>query len=217
MLLSSAASPVRCIEGCGGGGEPTVLALIGLVMAFLSLAIALKAWKVSDSSLAIANQQHQEFLKALQARADFDVSLHLEEHPDWLVETDSDEVRLKLRLVITNSGTKAATDVGVNLLAPAELRDLKSEGKQATTPTTKIEELTASDGSTYPAQYLVELIPRFSLSMTNIKFASAVFDAPKMPGDERLVPLLFRVWSDDMPDDVDVRSATGEIQIRRTA
>ncbi len=211
MLLVGVGAPVRCIEGCGGG-EPTALTLLGLVVAFLSLAIALKAWKVSDSSLAIATQQHQEFLKALRARADFEIELYLEGHFGWIVETDADEIRLEWKLVITNSGTKAAADVGVNLLAPADLRDLQSEGKRATAPTTKIEDLQASDGSTYPAQYLVELIERFSLRMTYVKFASATVDTPRTPGDERLVPLLFRVWSDDMSDDVDIRSVTAEVK-----
>lgn len=95
-----------------------------MVVALLSLAIAIKAWKVSDSSLSIANEQHREFLRQLRARADFQIELHLESHPDGNIETAEDQVTLKWRTSIENTGSKAANSVGVNLMAPADLHDL---------------------------------------------------------------------------------------------
>jgi len=215
MFASAVAEPVRCVEGCGGG-DPSTLGILGFVIALLSLGAAFKAWKISDASLEIANAQHQEFLKQLRARADFKLELHLEGHPGPVVETTADEVTLRWRMTIENSGDKAATDVGVNLLIPADLRNLRSDEKTGTTPPTTIERLQASDGSDYPAQYLAELVSRFSLRMARITYASATVKTPTTPGQERLVPAVFRVWSPDMPDEVEFRSVKSEVRIRRT-
>jgi hypothetical protein len=213
-IAFSTATPVRCIEGCSGGDSGT-LGIIGIVLAVVGVMIALKAWRVSDAALSIAREQHQEFLKGLRARADFAVAVELEGHPDGVVETTEDKVALEWKTKIESTGEKAATGVGINFLAPAELQDLRWEGKSASSPTTPIEKVTASDGTTYPAQYLVDLIERFGLKLVQVKFVYATVDAPVHPGEDRLVPVLFRVWSADMPDDVGMRFVESEVRIRR--
>lgn len=215
-MLLAAAKAVRCIEGCGGESTSTITA-IGLVLALVGVAIALMAWRSAAGALTIAREQHKEFLGQLRARADFEIGLVLEGHPSGLIETGQDEVRLRWSTKIENCGNRAATDVGINFLAPNDLRSLAWDQQDATKPSSTIERLKASNGTTHPAQYVVRLMERLSLRMVHINYASAVADTPKNPGEERIIPVMFRVWSADLPDEIKWRVVESEVTIRRTA
>lgn len=219
-MLPAAVESVRCIEGCGGGGEPA--AYIGLVVAFLSLAVAFAAWRVSQNSLKIAREEHRVFLRQLNARADFELTIEGKDHGPEIV-TYAEEVKVVWKLGITNSGQRAAADVGINFLAP----QLGVEGlvwteetarfvssQRAAERLTTTDELPASDGTSWPAQYLVQTLDRLSRRTHHISFAMATLVSPP-PGESRIVPVKFKVWSDELPDDVEARWVTNELIIKR--
>jgi len=113
-----AVTDVNCVEGCGGD---LTLTFVGLGVAISSLLLAIKAWRVSESGLRIANAEHRVFMKQLEARADFDLEIYLVSPlhvPDAVIETDQPELQLKWQLGISNSASKAANYVGVNFLIP---------------------------------------------------------------------------------------------------
>ena len=131
------------------------VAYIGLVVAFLSLAVALGAWRVSHTSLAIAREEHRIFLKQIRARADFDIEIYVADYPDGIIETSKPEVHIKWQVGMSNSGEIAAEMVGVNFLMPKWVEDPCSvtqgnmrmpDPHQTQGPTTTAEELTDSDG-----------------------------------------------------------------------
>jgi hypothetical protein len=217
---------VRCVEGCGGG-EPTA-AYIGLVVAFLSLAVALAAWRVSHRSLQIARDEHRVFLKQINARADFDLTIDIVDRhlpDDGAIESSEEEIELKWQLGIENSGDKAALSALINFLVPtdisASLAWITQNGLSVPDPhrqhgpMSTAEELPAADGTRHPAHYLVKEVPRISLRGARVGFATAQIKTPANPGEERIVPVSFRVESDDLPDDVEDRRIELETTIRR--
>jgi hypothetical protein len=222
MLLMLAAQPVECVKGCGG--DSTVTA-IGLIVAFLSLAVAVSAWRLSNKSLGIATTEHRVFMERLNARADFELNCYVVSPPlnDGVYETTASVFAIKWQMGITNSGEKAANDVGVNFLIPHERTVPKSFGwvtqanqriGDAGRVMTTAEELVATDGSRHPAHYLILEIPRQTRRTAGVIFATADLKSPP-PGEEIAIPYKFKVWSDDLPDDVEARTVEGEIRVRR--
>jgi len=81
---------------------------------------------------------------------------------------------------------------------------------------TTAEELVASDGSRQLAWYLIRSLNRVSRIGAHVAFATAIISLPKV-GDEQYVPVKLKVWSDDLPDDVEDRVVTKETIVRRVA
>ena len=224
MQIVGAVRSVRCVEGCGGDTASTV-AIIGLVVALLGIAIALAAWKIAHESLKIAREQHQEFRKELLATADFNLTIEVEGHDD-LVETDADRIRLVWRLGIKNTGTKAASDVGLNFLVPKQLGNFSwfSAGTSGILNANVVgaEQRRHDTSETLPAgseqvagQFIDKTLSRLGLRTHHVSKAEATVVLPK-PGDERVIPVKFKVWADELPDDVDDRSIRHETIVRRT-
>ena len=223
MQTVGAVHSVRCVEGCGGDAASTV-AIIGLVVALLGIAIALAAWKIAHESLKIAREQHQEFRKELLATADFNLTIEVEGHDD-LVETDADRIRLVWRLGIKNTGAKAASDVGLNFLVPKQLGSFSwfSAGTSGILNANVVgaEQRRHDTGETLPtadeqipAQFIDKILSRLGLRTHHVSTAEATIVLPN-PGDEVVVPVKFKVWSDELPDDVDDRSIRHEVTVRR--
>jgi hypothetical protein len=216
-----AAQAVRCVEGCGEGTG--TLAAIGLVVAMLSLGAALAAWKVSSGSLAIVEEEHSVFKAQLAARADF--SLTIESIGGAIIGTGQPHVEVIWRLGVKNIGDRVANDVGINFLVPEEgIEELLWTDEAGTfmpqTASDRLktsEKLPASDGTSWPAQYLATSVDRFTKSTHHVIHARAVIDCPPDVGETRIVPVKFKVWCDDLPDDVDARWETQELMLSRVA
>jgi hypothetical protein len=224
-MLFLGVQSVECVKGCGG--DSTITA-IGLAVAFLSLAVAFAAWRISHRSLDIANTEHQEFMRQLNARADFELTLYVDSpalEDGSVLESEQPVAGIRWEMGIHNSGDKAANDVGANFLIPADLdRDFfrwvtqsgesRNDDPAKTGPMTTPEELLASDQSRHPAQYLIREVERQTRKGDRLLFA---FAQAKMPphGEERKLPFKFKVWSDDLPDDVEERTIEREITLRR--
>jgi hypothetical protein len=216
-----AAQAIRCVEGCGEG-TGTVSA-IGLVVAMLSLGAALAAWKVSRRSLAIVEDEHKVFKGQLDARADFDLTI--EPIGGSILATGRPHVEVIWRLGIKNTGNRAANDVGINFLVPekevSELLWTDEAGtlrpSTASDRLTTSEELPGSDGTSWPAQYLATTVPRFTKRTHHVIFARAVIACPTAIGDTRVIPVKFKVWADEMPDEVEARWKTQELKLSRAA
>lgn len=223
----AAAQTVKCVEGCGGD---STLAIVGIVIAFLSFLVAFAAWRIALHSLRISRREHEVFMRQLNARADFNVQAYIVDLPrpleDGVLELDVPEVTLKWQLGIENTGTKAANDVDVNFLIPREgverfewitQANVPAHDPQRHGPMTTAEELVANDDSRHPAWYLVRQIPRVTRRSHPVLFASCVAKMPEEPGAERVVPFKFTVSSDDLPDDVEDREWQREFRLRRYA
>lgn len=220
-MLNSTVESVRCVEGCGGDSTVTAIAL---VVALLSLAAAVAAWSVSQRSLAIAGREHQIFVERLNARADFVLDLYLAGGADGhIVESDQPHVWIKWQMGMANSGQKAAEAVGVNFVVPGDLDELAwvrqdsgpvSDPRNEYGPMSTAEELPT--GSGLSAQYLAKKVDRVSLRDNVVAFAMAAVPMPANPGEERQVIASFRVWSDDLPEDIPDQRAELTITLRRT-
>lgn len=222
--MLAAVESVRCVEGCGGGNT---VAIIGLVVALLSLGIALAAWRVSQDSLRIARREHQVFMDRLNARADFAVTLYLADRkaPEHVLEVTNPAgtpVRLKWQLGIENVGDKPADGALINFLLPAVATDPKWVTQTGNPipdrglrhgPMSTAEELVAENNSRHPAQYLIMEMDRVPLKGSRVAFASAAIPTPAV-GDEVRVPVSFRIESDDLPDDVRERRIDLETTVR---
>ncbi|MEZ5078406.1 MAG: hypothetical protein R2725_13300 [Solirubrobacterales bacterium] len=223
----AAVESVRCVEGCGGGTE--TLGIIGLVVALLSLAVAIKAWMVSDASLRIARAEHREFEKKLNARADFALDLALDnpEPRDGVVDLTTQKAFLRWKIDINNIGEIAADGVTVEFLFPSDIAVRKADigwtmldGSWMGTgnaddhvPLPTSEEVTTDDGESVPAEYLVKDMGRISVTRRPVLFAGIKVERPKR-GEEIRVPVSVRIRSDDLPDDVDDRRAFCETILR---
>lgn len=211
-MLLAAITEVECVNGCGSGGDVSALGMIGLAVALISMALAVYAVKLSKqsadsarNSLGIAEEQHAVFLQQRDARAEFELSIYLDRYPPTkVIETTEDEVRLKWNMGIQNVGSKVASRVGVNLLIPSSLTNFHwtdQTGRFVLSNPTQLlqtsEELPAGDGSSEPSQYLVETLDTVDLTTSQVCFASATVESPP-PGQERTVPVKFKVWSDDL-------------------
>ena len=209
---------VRCVEGCSGD---STAAIIGLVVAGLSLAVALAAWKISQSSLGIARAEHQVFLDQLNQRADFNLDLVVAGAPDGVIETSNNDVRLKWQAGISNSGEKAARASTINFLVPGDLRELKwvlQDGREMPDPHMQHGPMSTAEQlpeTGIPSSYLIREVERVSLRGSRVAFAEATIPAPANPGEERSVPASFRIESDDLPDDVQDQRVDYTVTIRR--
>ncbi len=168
------------------------------------------------------------FLKQINARADFALTIYVGDRDlpdDGVIQTSDDEIELKWQLGIANSGDKAALSALINFLVPtdtsASLAWVTQNGLSIPDPhrqhgpMSTAEELPAADGTRHPAHYLVKEVPRISLRGARVGFATTRIKTPANPGEERIVPVSFRVESDDLPDDVEDRRVGLETTIRR--
>jgi hypothetical protein len=229
----AAVHSVKCVEGCGGD---STVAIVGIVVGVLSFLVAIAAVWVARRSLGnaeehlgMARTEHSEFMRQLNARADLEVEAYLHDMPpmeNGALEASDAEVTIRWRMGIKNIGAKPANDVGVNFLVPqAGILALHwaAESGQATYdpamhgPMTTSEELVGGDHSRHPAQYLIREIRRVTRRSHFVFFAGCRATMPEQPGQERTVPYKFKVWSDDLPDDVEASVFEREVTLRRVA
>jgi hypothetical protein len=184
----------------------------------LSLGAAIAAWRLASNSFSILKDEHEVFKAELNARADFRLSIETL-NKGSIIGTSQPEVQLIWKLGIKNTGDRAANDVGINFLIPEQgIRDLLWTDEAGTLwpatasdRLTTSEELPGSDGTAWPAQYLAKTVGRFTKRTNHVLFARAIIKTPG-PGESRVVPVKFKVWADEMPDDVEDRSVTYEVR-----
>ena len=54
-----------------------------------------------------------------------------------------------------------------------------------------------------------------SLTGSGVMFVEGKIKSPQLPGEELCVPVYVKLWSDDLPDDVENRHAAVEATVRR--
>lgn len=211
---------VECTN-CGGDEWITYfslgVAVASVILALVAAYLARKAVKVADDTLKVAHEdagrsrtEHAEFMRQLQARARFDVTLTPKwpANADGLIEQNATSTRVTVAIGISNEqGDKAAGPTTVNALVPEGMvSDLRWSGPQGeevsgvsrmilTTP----EILTDADGSDYEAQYLFHELPRVTRRTARLLHLTFYVEIPSK--GERSVPIRVRVESDDLPDD----------------
>jgi hypothetical protein len=194
-----------------------LLAAAGLIFAAVATVVAYKAAKAADATLIVAREEakrssteHAEFMRQLQARARFDVTLT----PQWpadengLIEQDASTTRVTVAIGISNErGDKGAGPTTVNALVPegivTGLRWSGPQGEEAiglskiilTTP----EILIDAEGNEYKAQYLFHELPRVTRRTARLLHLTCDVEIPRH--GERSVPIRVRVESDDLPDE----------------
>lgn len=216
-------TPVECVEGCGGD---SLLAVASIAIATISVIVAAASLYTNRHMLRMARTEHQVFLDMVLSRADFKLDVWIQHHEvtDGVIETDADRIGVQLQLGIANTGKKAASSVGVNLLAPTTAdvftwitpqgQDLG--GRDDTSgPVSTAEELVAEDGTRHPAHFLIRQIHRVGLRDSHVSFAKLSFRMPPQPGSEIVVPVKFKVWADELPDDLEDRVRQIEFRLRR--
>jgi hypothetical protein len=221
-MAQGALQRVECVSGCGGGDAST-LAVLGLVIAIIGLALALWAIKISNKSLLIATEQHGVFLRELNACAEFELEIYLENHVGQKIATDCDQVELRLKAIITNIGDKAATDVALSISFPVSLvdphwivpPDWEIPTVQNSGPLPATQEIWDSKGNRTPANYLLKVIDRVNLKSPRVSFASVSITTPTKPGESRKVPIHLSAWSDELPDDRGIAWIGFEVEVER--
>jgi hypothetical protein len=218
-MLLTAVQQVECVSGCGGGsGLPSNAEVIGVVAALASLAVAFYAIKISVGSLRIAEEQHEEFLRKLRARADFTVDIRSPGHKG-VIETDAAQVEIQWVIDVTNTGEKPARHVGFAFSAPDFITDLKwVEGEEDSILSQKggahvvSTDVVAEDGLEYAAQAVTKIVDYIGRMRRHSRVSGVL--SLKL-GEEVRVPVRLKVMSDDLPDDVEYRETVKEVLVRR--
>jgi hypothetical protein len=188
---------VECTN-CGGEGEiGLIVALIALVLSFASLYLTYRAHRRAEL-------EHHAFLDEVSRRADFRVSLEHGQRSDLKVFAEPDaEAWALLVLGIKNTGTKAASDVVINVLVPdwvTNVRRTDAEGREhveTAPPSSSDEVLRDAQGAASGARYLSWREPRIGLKPHYAYYVYVVL------GRALSCPIRVKVQADELPDDKD--------------
>lgn len=157
---------VRCLN-CGGSDQS--LALIGVIIALIALGVAVAAMVYTGKQHAIAQREHVEFMKQLNARARFQLTARvLNAALDGALEIahGTTTAYARIEIGLTNTGEKSAGPTTIKVLLPGSVRGfrwLTSGGTvygEEPVPTSEV--LTLPQGGQPSAQYLSCEVPRVS-------------------------------------------------------
>jgi hypothetical protein len=208
---------VRCVEGCG---DPT-LAIVSIVIAIVSVGVAITALLITRRSFKMAKAEHEVFLDQLGARADLSVNVSLdypEADEDGVIVTRATRQAVRVLIGVESIGQKAAEHVGFNVLLPLRADEPKWTNQRGRItdpgdPTTTPEQLTTSDGEEHPTHYVDKITDRIGSEhrASYVTFHVELTEA----GEEVRIPIKGKVWCDDMPEGVDERVKKIELTLRR--
>jgi hypothetical protein len=202
--------PVRCLN-CG---DSHTLALIALIAAVLGVIIAGAALIVAFRSLGIAKREHTEFMKQLNARARFELSVDLEHGAGGVIELQPSRPEITFRVSLRNVGDKAAGQTVMNVFAPASASHLvwsNPKGGQLSAQDDAIatpETLILPDGSEVEARFITKTIPRVALRPGVMTWFTVVV---REPSD---LPVRVVAQCDDLPDDQEDARCDRLVQVR---
>ena len=199
-----------------GGG--VLLATIGVVFAGL-------AWRSAQRNLAIAQTEHKEFMRQINARADFDLKVeiaNLETAEDGGLDLPPNTDHLvRFRLGVTNSGNKAAERTGFNFLFPARFRTAEwtdNQGRKSTEASSVAEVADPTD--TLPRlphgeeiHYLQRTVPEIRRKGHFITYVNLYLPANAFP--EGAFSVRFKAWADELPDGVEERIEELTVPVRQ--
>ncbi len=182
----------------------------------LAIWLAAGALAVALGALCIAVREHRVFMRELNARANFAITLELLNFPDAVVRSTSSVVFLRLKIGIKNTGRKAARTTILNVVFPQFIHSIRWSGPQGeeTDPPPPIHptaETLPGPGDGIPARWIAREVPRIGLKphyVTHVNFRVEI------PTDEPLsVPLKVKAEADELPDAVDEVVATLPVRV----
>lgn len=216
---------IECLN-CGGADWVALasfaVALLGLVIAVVAAVLAERAADSADASLVVAQDalaiahdeaarsgvEHTEFMRQLQARARFEVTVRaVQADQNGVIVSQAGTMNVVIEVGISNrNGDKAAATTTINVLVPEHTRYLGwslSRGEEHPTvlpgQTPTPEALTDADGRASTSVFLsrvLDRVTRRTVSVVCFKFEVEV----AMEG-ENSVPVRVRVESGDLPDE----------------
>jgi hypothetical protein len=193
--------------GALGGFAGVILAIVAALYAKRSADSTDKAVALARDEVNMAKTEHAEFLRQLQARARFELTVRPTPEPEnGVIRVDATEVQLRLRILLRNVGDRAASESVINVVAPVglvgELRWCGPGGEQkrdASPPADTPETLTDAEGQTWPARYLSMTFPKVTRRSVYLTFATMSVQVPRE--GERSVPIRVTAEADELPDD----------------
>jgi hypothetical protein len=219
-----AVEEVRCVDGCG----ETLPIVIGLVVAAISAVIsgfavfdARRSRRAAEQSLRIAQEQHAVFLEERSARADFTVELSVQHPPPErrALRAASGGQAVRVRLRVTNVGTRAANPLRMNLLYPERCTAERWTGEDGSWITGEVPVPITADESLQVAGEPIATNQVYreweSLIPDSVMIAFFQVAVPLDEGwPEVEVPFSVRAWADHMPDGIDNRRDDVVITLR---
>jgi hypothetical protein len=195
---------VECIN-CGGTDWVAIasfaVSLIGLVIAVVAAVLAKRAADSADASLVVAQDalaiahdesrrssvEHAEFMRQLQARARFEVTLRaVGADENGVFEASATEMNVRVEIGITNyEGDKAAGATIINVLVPEPTKGFRWSGPRGeelhTVSNVTLltgETLTDADGKTFTSEFLSRELPRVTRRTAHVGYVSLTLWIP---------------------------------------
>jgi hypothetical protein len=212
---------VQRIECTNCGGDELIaiaslaIALASLIAAVVAAALALRAKKAADDTLAIARDEasrskveHAEFKRQQEARARFDVTVRaLPPADDGVFTLQASETNVHIEIGISNQrGDKAAGPTTINVLVPKGTSRLRWSGPRGEARPNVTQEtlstpeaLVDADGKLSESEYVSRQLGRVTRRTAHLMHVT--FPLPLPAEGESSVPIRVRVESDDLPDD----------------
>lgn len=172
-------------------------------------------------SLSIQGSEHKRLTAELEKRADFQITLD-PGLPDAGADsatyvTNATDVNLQFAIGIRNTGTRAATHVTINFLAPDRQGTLVWAGPDGAADPDKPKAVQTSERlSDAPGLPMTRWLPyefdRIAIRTPRMVWARLLAEVP--PSGSLDLPVRVRVQSDDLPDDVTERVKDYVVHIR---
>jgi hypothetical protein len=190
-----------------GGLAGVALALVAALYAKRSADATDEAVSLARDEVEMTREEHNEFLRQLQARARFRLvprPIYPQPDKDGVLRSDATTVTMRVEIGLKNHGDRAARETVINVLAPRHLESLRWSGPNGeklaeANPAPSGETLTDADGHVHDAQYLALILP--SVTRRSVYVRYFVFDV-ELPRDGiTSVPVRVTAEADELPDD----------------
>jgi hypothetical protein len=204
---------VNC-SNCGGIGPEFWLALGAFIVSLGALWFSKVASDAANQDLAMARQEHREFLTQLQARARFKLRIRVPRaDDDGVYRVAAASANITAEIGLKNDGTRAATATLLNVMVPRSVpvRWCGPNGEElpdVAGPAETGECLMDATGKEQPAHFLSFEIPRVGRRPHYVKFFRLSVSAVPPPGEELSIPIKVTADADELPDDEPELSGT---------
>lgn len=216
---------VRCVNCVAGGVDHTGTivagigigaAVIGVIVAVIALIVSARALKIARQEHGLSAVEHKEFLRELNARADFVLTAGLLPDMGDTLVLEASAMIARVQIGLQNVGERDAGEATVEVLVPGGIRTLywtDRVGNQLPGDSSPADEsLPLPQGGEAPAQMLTKKIPRVPRGAPENQWL--MFTVESAPAE---ILLRIKARSDDLdkPHDPVAREFTIHVQ-RRT-